>query len=157
MKILIINGPNLGTLGRREPEIYGHLTLADIEQRLREKASELGVEVSFFQSNHEGAIIDYLEAEAASADGIIINGGALTHYGLSLRDALEWCNRPVVEVHISNIHARESFRHRSVISAVARGVIVGMGWRGYILALEGLVDGLQEEKREQSQQKLSLE
>ncbi len=157
MKILIINGPNLGALGRREPEIYGHLTLADIEQRLRERAGEVGVDVAFFQSNHEGAIIDYLEAEAPGADGIIINGGALTHYGLSLRDALEWCNRPVVEVHISNIHAREQFRHRSVISAIARGVIVGLGWRGYILALEGLIDILHEEQSEQSRQKMTLE
>jgi 3-dehydroquinate dehydratase-2 len=150
MKILVINGPNLGGLGRRQPAVYGHMTLADIEARLRERASTLDAQVAFFQSNHEGAIIDFLEAEAPGADGIIINGGALTHYGLSLRDALEWCDRPVIEVHISNIHARESFRHRSVISAVARGVIVGMGWRGYILALEGLVELVNEGKRPSS-------
>jgi 3-dehydroquinate dehydratase-2 len=140
MRILLINGPTLNTLGTREPEIYGTLTLADIEQRVAARAKELGAEVRTFQSNHEGAIIDFIQQESAGADAIIINGGALTHYGLSLRDALAACGIPAIEVHISNIHAREPFRRRSVTGAVCKGVITGLGWRGYIFALEALVE-----------------
>ena len=138
MRILLINGPNLNTLGTREPEIYGTLTLADIEQRVSDRAKELGAEIRAFQSNSEGAIIDYIQQESPAADAIIINGGALTHYALSLRDALAGCGIPAIEVHISNIYAREPFRRRSVTGAACRGVITGLGWRGYIYALEAL-------------------
>ncbi len=140
MRILVINGPNLNTLGTREPEVYGTDTLADIMGRVEERARALGVEVKAFQSNHEGAIIDFVQAEAPQADGIIINPGALAHYGLSLRDALAGCGRPAIEVHISNLYAREPFRRRSVTAAVCVGVISGLGWRGYLLALEALVE-----------------
>ena len=144
MKILIINGPNLNMLGKREATHYGAKSLQDIETLLRSKGDEAGVEVDFFQSNHEGAIVDYLQGTAPSASGIIINAGALTHYGLSLRDALVDSRLPVVEVHLSNIHAREEFRHRSVIAPIALGQIVGLGWRGYVHALEFLTSRLQE-------------
>jgi 3-dehydroquinate dehydratase-2 len=140
MRILLINGPNLNTLGTREPEIYGTLTLDDIVQRVSDRAKELSATISAFQSNSEGAIIDYIQQESSAAGAIIINGGALTHYGLSLRDALAGCGIPAIEVHISNIYAREPFRHRSLTGAVCRGVITGLGWYGYILALEALVN-----------------
>ena len=139
MRILVVNGPNLNTLGTREPEVYGSDTLPDIMGRLEERARDLGVEIKTFQSNHEGAIIDFVQQEAPEADGVIINPGALTHYGLSLRDALAGCGRPAIEVHISNLYAREPFRRRSVTAAVCVGVISGLGWRGYLLALEALV------------------
>jgi len=138
MRILVINGPNLNLLGKRRRDIYGDITLDDIERALKEKGDELGVELVFFQSNHEGEIIDFLQRE--EADGIIINPGALTHYGYSLRDALEDKGVPVIEVHISNIYAREEFRSRSVIAPIAKGQITGLGLKGYILALEALKD-----------------
>ncbi len=142
MRILVINGPNLNRLGRRDPAQYGTRTLADIEAAVFDRASELGVDVSFFQSNHEGAIIDFLQAESESADGIVINPGALTHYGLSLRDALADTALPIIEVHLSNIHAREQFRSVSVIAPIARGQIAGQGWKGYLSALDLIVDSL---------------
>lgn len=142
MRILLINGPNLNTLGQREPEIYGRLTLADIEARVAERAKALGAELRTFQSNHEGAIIDYLQQEAPEADGIIINGGAFTHYSLALRDALASAGTPAIEVHISNIYSRERFRRRSVTADVCRGMVTGLGWFGYIAALEALVEEL---------------
>ena len=138
MRFLLINGPNLNTLGKRRPEIYGPLTLREIEERVAQRGAELGIDVRSFQSNHEGAIIDFIQAEAEDARAIIINPGALTHYGLSLRDALEACGLPFIEVHLSNIHAREPFRRRSVMADIAQGQIAGQGWRGYILALEAL-------------------
>ena len=144
MRILLINGPNLNTLGQREPEIYGRLTLADIETRVAERAKALGAELRTFQSNHEGAIIDYLQQEAPEADGIIINGGAFTHYSLALRDALASAGTPAIEVHISNIYSRERFRRRSVTADVCRGMVTGLGWFGYIAALEALVEELGE-------------
>ena len=138
MRVLLINGPNLNMLGQREPDIYGTLTLADIEARVTERAKALNVELRAFQSNHEGAIVDFLQQEGPAADGIILNGGALTHYGLSLRDALLAIGKPAIEVHISNIYGRDWFRRRSVTADVCRGMISGLGWYGYIAALEAL-------------------
>lgn len=139
MSILVVNGPNLNTLGQREPGIYGSMTLSDIEGRLSKRAGELGIAIDFFQSNTEGAIIDHIqEQNAAHADGIIINAGALTHTSVALRDCLAAVNVPVVEVHISNIYAREEFRRESVTAPVVRGLISGLGWHGYLLALEHL-------------------
>lgn len=139
MKLLVLNGPNLNLLGQREPGVYGTITLAEIERRLTARAGELGVELVCFQSNHEGALIDRLHAEGPSIDGVILNPGALTHYSYALRDAVAAVGRPTVEVHLSNIYAREEWRHRSVIAPVARGQVSGLGWRGYLLALEYLV------------------
>ncbi len=145
MKILVINGPNLDMLGKRESSLYGVKSLADIELLIEEKARDLDVDVETFQSNSEGAIIDYLQAAASNAEGIVINAGALTHYGLSLRDALVDSRLPIVEVHLSNIHARDEFRRKSVVADIAQGQIAGLGWRGYIFALEFLVGTLRQE------------
>ena len=139
MKILVIHGPNLNLLGRRKKEIYGDKTLDEINSLLQQQAKELGVEIISFQSNSEGALIDFIQAESPTAEGIIINPGALTHYGLSLRDALGDTSLPVIEVHLSNIYSREEFRQRSVIAPIAKGQISGLGWRGYIAALRTLV------------------
>jgi len=126
-------------LGKRDPTLYGSQPLAEINALLERRAQELGVEVVPFQSNSEGALIDFIQSQAAQAAGIVINPGALTHYGLCLRDALADSALPIVEVHLSNIYAREEWRHKSVIAPVARGQISGLGWRGYIAALEILV------------------
>lgn len=144
MRILLINGPNLNTLGEREPETYGDLTLQEIEARVAERAGALGAEIRPFQSNHEGAVIDFIQGEAGEADGIIINPGALTHYGLSLRDAIAASGLPAIEVHISNIYGRERFRRRSVTADVCRGLVAGLGWRGYVLALEAMAEMVRE-------------
>ncbi|MBM3933706.1 MAG: type II 3-dehydroquinate dehydratase [SAR202 cluster bacterium] len=146
MKILVINGPNLNNLGKRDPAQYGKDTLADIEKRIRDRAAALKVEVDCFQSNHEGAIIDFLQATAPSASGIIINAGGLTHYSIAIRDALADSRLPFIEVHLSNIHAREEFRRHSVMASIAVGQIAGLGWRGYVYALEHLVSRLTEAK-----------
>ena len=142
MKIIILNGPNLNMLGRREQAYYGVKTLDDIAELVQDRARQLEVETEFFQSNHEGALVDYLQRLTPDVAGIIVNAGALTHYGLSLRDALIDARLPIVEVHLSNIHAREEFRRRSVIADIAQGQIAGLGWQGYIFALEYLASHL---------------
>lgn len=139
MRVLIINGPNLNLLGSRDVGLYGDKTLEEINSTLKRQAAELGTESVFLQSNSEGDLIDFIQKESPNADGIIINPAALTHYGLSLRDALADSGLPVIEVHLSNIYAREEFRHKSVIAPVARGQISGLGWRGYIAALRAMV------------------
>lgn len=136
MKILVLHGPNLGRLGVRDPAHYGSRTLAEIDNLLQSRGIELGLQVHSFQSNAEGALIDFLELESPTSHGIIINPGALTHYGLSLRDALESIHLPIVEVHLSNIYTREEFRHHSVVAPVVTGQISGFGWRSYLSALE---------------------
>ncbi len=138
-RIVVVNGPNLNLLGKREPHIYGTRTLADLVKTVRAKARGLGVEVRVFQSNDEGDIIDFLHKEAPGSLGIVINPGALSHYSLALFDCLQALAVPTVEVHLSNIHAREEFRSRSVTARAARGVITGLGFTGYELALEYLV------------------
>ncbi|GIM44571.1 3-dehydroquinate dehydratase [Collibacillus ludicampi] len=138
-KVLVIQGPNLNLLGMREPEIYGSATLDDIHQELAEQAKKFGVEIECFQSNHEGAIIDRIHQAMGEIDGIIINPGAYTHYSIAIRDALSSVCIPAIEVHLSNIHAREEFRHRSFIAPVVLGQIVGLGVIGYQLALQALV------------------
>lgn len=139
MKILVVHGPNLNMLGRREPDIYGAMTLAEIDAALHERASAAGVTLLTLQSNHEGVLIDFLQTEGWDAAGVIINPGALTHYGLALRDALAMLKARIVEVHLSNVYRREPFRHTSVVAPVATGQIAGLGWRGYLLALEWLL------------------
>lgn len=133
-----MNGPNLNTLGSREPEIYGSATLADIERSVTERASGLGADVRAFQANSEGDLINWLQREAPDADGLIVNAGAYTHTSVALRDALAACGLPVIEVHLSNVWKREEFRHESLLSPIAAGVIVGLGAQGYLLAVDAL-------------------
>ena len=143
-KILVLHGPNLNMLGTREPEIYGKTTLAQINDRLRRVANSLESEVEAFQSNSESELIDIIQKKGAAIDGLIVNLGAYTHHSIALRDAIAWLDKPTIEVHISNIYAREPFRHTSVTAPVCRGMITGLGWRGYLLAFEALVGFLQE-------------
>jgi 3-dehydroquinate dehydratase-2 len=147
MRILVINGPNLNMLGRRETEHYGSNTLASIEQALAEKGKALGCELIFFQSNHEGSIIDFIQEKASGADGILINPGALTHYSYSLHDALVDSGLPVVEVHLSDIRAREEWRKISVISDVVIKQVSGLKTQSYLLGLEALVEHLRSQKQ----------
>jgi 3-dehydroquinate dehydratase-2 len=142
MKILVLHGPNLNLLGQREPEIYGSLTLEEINARLIELGKALGVEVTCRQSNGEGALIDLLQEARLWADGVIFNPGGYTHTSVALRDAVAAIGIPVVEVHLSNVYAREEFRHRSLLSGVCKGKVVGFGWQSYALGLRGLVEML---------------
>ncbi len=145
LHVLVLQGPNLNLLGLREPEVYGAATLEDIHADLTKQAETLGVKVDFFQSNHEGALIDRIQAaRAQDVDGLILNAGSLTHTSIGLRDALKGTALPFVEVHISNVHAREEFRHHSFLSAIASGIVVGFGVGGYRLALTGLVEKLRD-------------
>lgn len=134
-KVLVIHGPNLNLLGEREPSVYGSMTLAEIDRRLQALARAEGASVETFQSNHEGAIIDRLHAARGRYDAIVINAGALTHYAFAVRDAIASISLPVIEVHLSNIHARDPFRHTSVIASVVDGQIVGLGVHSYLLGL----------------------
>lgn len=143
--IWVINGPNLNLLGVREPGIYGSQNLQSIEDNIRKQASNLGVDISFYQSNHEGVMIDWIHDAMEKADGIILNPGALTHYSYAIRDAISSVRIPVVEVHLSNIHSREPFRHTSVIAPVAIGQIAGFGAISYELGLIALVRHLEDQ------------
>ena len=138
-KILVMNGPNLNLLGTREPEIYGTVTLADIYERLRRRANEADLEIEFMQSNHEGALVDAIQRARRTADYIILNAGAFTHYSIAIHDAIAAVNVPVIEVHLSNIHRREEFRRTSVIAPVVLGQIAGFGAESYMAALEVII------------------
>jgi 3-dehydroquinate dehydratase II len=143
MKILVLHGPNLNLLGSREPEIYGSMTLGDINAHLIELGKEFGAELKCFQSNHEGALIDALQDAQAWADGVIFNPGGYTHTSIALRDAISALKILVIEVHLSNVYAREQFRHVSLISGVCKGKITGFGWRSYTLGLRALAEMLE--------------
>lgn len=136
--LLLLNGPNLNMLGIREPEIYGKETLADIQERCREKAASLGITLESKQSNHEGELVEWIQQAMKNYSGIIINAGAFTHTSIALRDALAMLSIPVIEVHLSNIYKREEFRHKSLISGVVQGGIFGLGSQGYLLAIDAI-------------------
>lgn len=139
-KILVLNGPNINMTGKREPDKYGTMSLDDINKILAEKGKVVGAEIEFFQSNSEGAIIDEIHSAMGKYDGVVINAGAYTHYSYAIRDAISAVNVPFVEVHMTNVHKREEFRHKSTISSVCEGVICGFGYKSYILAIEFLAE-----------------
>lgn len=145
-RILILHGPNLNLLGEREPEIYGTLTLAELNELVRAEGKRLGVDTKAVQSNHEGVLIDELHAGRASAAGAVVNPGGLSHTSVSLRDAILAVEYPVVEVHLSNIHAREHFRRRSLTAGACQGLISGLGWRGYVMGLQAIVELIREDR-----------
>ena len=141
--VLVLNGPNLNLLGTRKPEVYGSTTIADVEQMCREEAGKLGLDVDFKQSNHEGQLIDWIHdavagVKAGACIGAVFNPGAFTHTSVALHDAIEGASLPLIEIHVSNVHKREEFRHHSYIAPVARGTIIGFGVYGYVLAIRGL-------------------
>jgi len=140
VKILFLNGPNLNLLGQREPEVYGRETLADIEKKVRERGQKLGAEIDFRQSNLEGELVSWIQQAKGSADVIVINAAAYTHTSLALRDAISAVDVPTIEIHLSNVHAREEFRHKSLIAAVCKGQILGFGPMSYLLAVEAAVN-----------------
>jgi 3-dehydroquinate dehydratase-2 len=144
MKILVLHGPNLNLLGTREPEVYGSMTLDDINMKLIELGKSSGAEVKCAQSNHEGVLIDELQSARIWANGVVFNPGGYTHTSIALRDAISAIQIPVVEVHMSNVYAREEFRHVSMISAVCKGKVVGFGWRSYTLGMKALLEILQD-------------
>ena len=146
-RFLVLNGPNINMLGRRDTGFYGVKTLEEVNDEIRSVASRIGVEVEFFQSNHEGSLVDCIQEARDRIDGLIVNGGALTHYGLTLKDALIDARLPFIEVHLSNPLARDEFRRHSVLSDIARGQIAGFGWRSYTAALEILSALVEEESR----------
>ncbi len=140
MKILFLNGPNLNLLGQREPEVYGRTTLAGIEAKVRERAAQLGVDIDFRQSNLEGELVDWIQQAKGQFDVIVINAAAYTHTSVALRDAIAAVGVPTIEIHLSNVHAREKFRHKSLIAPVCWGQIAGFGPQSYLLALEASVN-----------------
>ena len=146
--VFVLNGPNLNLLGVRDPSIYGHDTLADIESRCLTRATALDVQIDFRQTNHEGQLVDWIHEARESADGIVLNAGALTHTSVAVLDALSAAGLPVIEVHLSNIFRREPFRHHSYVSLAARGVICGLGPQGYELALEAIASLIEDEPAE---------
>jgi len=145
--IYVLNGPNLNLLGRRQPAIYGHETLADVEAECRKTATGLGLELEFYQSNAEHQIIDWIHEARERAGGIVINPAAFTHTSVAILDALNTCEFPIIEVHISNVHKREAFRHHSYVSLVASGVIAGFGTQGYTLAIQRLARLIDEQQQ----------
>jgi 3-dehydroquinate dehydratase II len=146
MKILVIQGPNLNMLGIREPGIYGSVGMEDINKRLIEYGKQQGVEVSAYHSNYEGGIVTAIQEAMGKMDGIVLNAGAYSHTSVAIRDAISAVKLPVIEVHLSNVHAREEFRHHSHMSAVCLGVVVGFGWRSYLLGMMGLIEHLKEKQ-----------
>jgi len=142
MRICVLHGPNLNLLGTREPELYGTETLSSLDEKIRVRGSELGAQVQSYQSNHEGELVDRIQELSDRVDGWLVNAAGLTHTSVALRDALVASRRPFVEVHLTNIYAREPFRHRSLLSDVAMGVVSGFGARSYLFGLDGLLDGL---------------
>jgi 3-dehydroquinate dehydratase-2 len=146
MRILVLHGPNLNLFGRREPHIYGKMTLTEINAKLNALAGELGVELAILQSNHEGALIDFMQQHIDSADGAILNPGGLTQHGVSTHDCIKAMPFPVIEVHLSNLATREEWRHRSIISPAVKGTVQGLGWRSYTAALRAIVEIAREAK-----------
>ena len=140
MKILFLNGPNLNLLGTRDPEVYGRDTLADIEKRVRERAKREGADIDFRQSNLEGELVQWIQEAKGTAEAIVLNAAAYTHTSVALRDAISAVGIPTIEIHLSNVHAREEFRHRSVLAPVCRGLILGFGALSYVLAVEAAVN-----------------